>query len=694
MFTKFEEIQTAHPLGGSIALNQVAHGTAPNVIGGDAGFTYDPATKVMTLQAGTGVSHIFLGDSSFDNITAAGQDSNPNLLGSNNTTYGRSSGLVLTASSNGNCLFGRNSGAGISDGVGNVMLGHFNGGGGATSLGDNNIFIGNQVHAFSTFTGDNNTLLENAFVSLPSTSTSNYLSIRGTIFADTSSQFVRIRGSGVPAGPHAFEVVGDQVNSGTYNGIALFLDSSSISLSEAVISPPAFTTLFAGPNSGAPTLFTGQGNCGMGAEIFKALSTGGSNTVFVNFGGAATLTTGSNNSLFGDQVDTPAGGTSNHLNIDGVMFADTSSGFVRFLGSGVVAGPEAVRIVGDVLVTTGRYLTGIDEIYIGPTLPTGQGLDAIAIGFNSGTTNQGSAGIAIGDGAGTTNQGADGIAIGRLAGEVDQLGDTIAIGERAGRTDQGSRSIAIGREAGSDTQDLDSIAIGYLAGTTRQIRDAIAIGRAAGNLDQKGDAISIGVHCGEFSQSQRAIALGDTCGETNQGTGAVAIGRQAGRINQGTLGMIIATSGVAVNDTSTGHIIFESNLARLSFTSALKWNFAGGDVGIPDGLKVDKTTYINGALKTKVSRTAVTANFTSNTVIMAVTSTAAERTITLLTADIAIVDKVFIIKDESFAAGTNNIIIVGQGGQFFDDGVTTSITISVDGGVARIYSDGTNLFTF
>lgn len=73
--------------------------------------------------------------------------------------------------------------------------------------------------------------------------------------------------------------------------------------------------------------------------------------------------------------------------------------------------------------------------------------------------------------------------------------------------------------------------------------------------------------------------------------------------------------------------------------------------------------------------------------IIGVTNTAAPRTITLASAD-CVPGKIFIIKDESGGAGTNNITIDTQGGKTIDGALSVSIT--VDFGSVRIYSDGVN----
>jgi len=74
-----------------------------------------------------------------------------------------------------------------------------------------------------------------------------------------------------------------------------------------------------------------------------------------------------------------------------------------------------------------------------------------------------------------------------------------------------------------------------------------------------------------------------------------------------------------------------------------------------------------------------------------VTSTAAARTITLPLASSAEDGKIYIIKDESGGASTNNITINGNGAETIDGG---SVTISTDYGSIKVICDGANWFTF
>ena len=88
--------------------------------------------------------------------------------------------------------------------------------------------------------------------------------------------------------------------------------------------------------------------------------------------------------------------------------------------------------------------------------------------------------------------------------------------------------------------------------------------------------------------------------------------------------------------------------------------------------------------------TAVDVNTTTE-VIVGVTDTSIARTITLDTDDV-IAGRVIIVKDESGAAGTNNITVATEGAETIDGAASVDITVNY--GALRVYSDGTNWFTF
>lgn len=94
-----------------------------------------------------------------------------------------------------------------------------------------------------------------------------------------------------------------------------------------------------------------------------------------------------------------------------------------------------------------------------------------------------------------------------------------------------------------------------------------------------------------------------------------------------------------------------------------------------------------------LTRRAVAANTstTATDIIIAVTSTAAPRTVDLRTAD-TVGRRTYIIKDESGGAAANNITVTTEGAQLIDGAAT--YVINTNYGSVRLYSNGTNWFTF
>lgn len=86
---------------------------------------------------------------------------------------------------------------------------------------------------------------------------------------------------------------------------------------------------------------------------------------------------------------------------------------------------------------------------------------------------------------------------------------------------------------------------------------------------------------------------------------------------------------------------------------------------------------------------------TSGENLIGVTDTSSARTITISTADIlagsVTAPRLITIKDVSGAAGTNNITVDTEGAETIDG--VANILISVNFGVARLYTNGSNLFT-
>jgi hypothetical protein len=101
--------------------------------------------------------------------------------------------------------------------------------------------------------------------------------------------------------------------------------------------------------------------------------------------------------------------------------------------------------------------------------------------------------------------------------------------------------------------------------------------------------------------------------------------------------------------------------------------------------------FVNGGYQAKRTATAVSVSAATTDYIIGVTSTAAARTITLPTA-VGWAGKVYIVKDESGGAATNNITLATTSSQTIDGAASKAIATNY--GTLSVYSDGANWFTF
>jgi len=121
---------------------------------------------------------------------------------------------------------------------------------------------------------------------------------------------------------------------------------------------------------------------------------------------------------------------------------------------------------------------------------------------------------------------------------------------------------------------------------------------------------------------------------------------------------------------------------RIKDISAGTTNYAiqtgAGRVSFGDQVEVNRTS------------TAVNVNSSDETII-GVTDTSAARTVTLDSDDV-IDGRIIIVKDESGGAATNNITLATEGAETIDG--QSTLAINANYGTLRVYSDGTNWFTF
>ena len=223
---------------------------------------------------------------------------------------------------------------------------------------------------------------------------------------------------------------------------------------------------------------------------------------------------------------------------------------------------------------------------------------------------------------------------------------------------------------GNDTQNTIEItqAAAGVAGTQLALipgfggnATSILPGGAAGGLDISGGTGGDGNATRAAGAGGNVVIYGGFAGANNGGGGAAG-------------GSFYIDGGVGT--TSNGTVFIGTN-----FSDSIQI----GTTGI--------ATQINGKLitqegiKVKVTTTAASYTILLTDYIVAVTSTAAVRTLTLPAAASAGVGALFIIKDASGGAATNNIIIDGNASETIDGSLTYNLTGNYQS--VSIYCTGT-----
>ena len=164
------------------------------------------------------------------------------------------------------------------------------------------------------------------------------------------------------------------------------------------------------------------------------------------------------------------------------------------------------------------------------------------------------------------------INIGTYCAQTGQGNNAIAIGWAAGNFNQTALAIAIGFETGCTQQGLSAIALGNYAGQTQQGSFATAIGTLAGSYLQASGAIALGAQAGCTNQGINAIAIGYQAGQSQQGTNAIAIGNKAGYTQQFENSIILNASEQELNSTTPGFFVNPIQYDTTSSLLSLNYN--------------------------------------------------------------------------------------------------------------------------
>lgn len=149
------------------------------------------------------------------------------------------------------------------------------------------------------------------------------------------------------------------------------------------------------------------------------------------------------------------------------------------------------------------------------------------------------------------------------------------------------------------------------------------------------------------------------------------------RVPQSVLDDIAAALSQTILDLTDTPSAYTGQAGKALIVKLTEDGFEFGDAG---SSVLTRTTYTSAG------------GTTADEDIAAITATSASPIYILLaTADLAD-GKTFVIKDEGGGAGTGGIVIAGEGGETIDG--MASVTITVDYGILRVYSDGANWFTW
>jgi hypothetical protein len=346
--------------------------------------------------------------------------------------------------------------------------------------------------------------------------------------------------------------------------------------------------------------------------------------------------------------------------------------------------------------SAGYYIKGNSNTAVGyaslfgSASPASTGFENVAVGYFAGNK---------------TTSGQRNVSVGSSAGRSITSGNrNVSIGYRAGYNITGSsNNVAVGTYAIEDSDSASNTAVGYSA--MRNVgpggNDNTAIGFRALEGSNANKLIglynvSIGGNSMQVVESgaTRNTAIGYFAGQSiTDGTNNVCLGIQAGldfgkKISGGTYNILIGPDTRVIEDNPNNYLAIGKS-SEPTITGDIANKEIG--IGLSTGALPNSTLEVGGSLALKVL-TASTNTNTANEVFVGITDTSSPRTVTIQSADI-VEGRIFVIKDQSGGAGTNNITIATQGSETIDG--SSTITITSNYGVGRLYaSNDGNLYTW
>lgn len=413
------------------------------------------------------------------------------------------------------------------------------------------------------------------------------------------------------------------------------------------------------------------------------------------------------------------------------VFIGNSAGKVVTSGEGVIIGGQAgislTTGISNVLIgkfagdgmTTARFNTIIGD-RAGRSLTTTGGNDGnVFIGYNAGNGAVGvsssviignSAGDAalvsvdnvfIGDNAGTSATSGSGVFIGKQAGrDITTAINNTLIGTQAGlqltTTANSNNNTIVGHNAGLSANGASSnVFIGSLTGdgvTTGDFNVLLGAGTDLATTTLS-TSIGIGYNTSITASNQCVIGSNDASGAITDmyiGSGVTKVSPAAIILNAtgGSGNNNVGANLIIAGGKSTGNATPASILLQTSTTGASGVTLQNLDTRVT--ITEVETTLLFGQ-KVHRTPTAVSYAILLSDYLIGVTDTTAPRTITLPNAATAGLGKIYVIKDESGGAGTNNIMIDTAGGNI--DGAANFV-MNTNYGSVNVYTDGANWFIY
>lgn len=180
---------------------------------------------------------------------------------------------------------------------------------------------------------------------------------------------------------------------------------------------------------------------------------------------------------------------------------------------------------------------------------------------------------------------------------------------------------------------------------------------------------------------------------TWNGTSGNAVQSNSGWTISSATGQMIGSVGSAGNPTysfvaKTGYGMYQSS-NQINFAAAGSAYLSLDQNGVAT---FSGFVTLNSGMRFAYTSSATNLTFSNTATIGAVTNTSSARTVTLPSSGSNLAaGSIFFIKDESGAAGTNNITVSVNGGVKTIDG-STSYVINTNYGSLRVYYNGTNYF--